>query len=217
MLTPPDATVHIVDDDAIVREGMAWLLRTRRLLSVSFDSAERFLAELDAQQAAWAPHKLPPQAGCILLDVRMPGMSGLALFELLLERGIAQAWPVIFLTGHADVSIAVQAMKQGACELIEKPFKDQTLLDAVGQAVRKDLAQRDEDATRQALRARLDKLSPREREVARLIVEGLPNKSIGQRLDISERTVQVHRLHVMEKLGIHSAAELTQLILRADK
>jgi RNA polymerase sigma factor (sigma-70 family) len=124
---------------------------------------------------------------------------------------------VIFLTGHADVSIAVQAMKHGACELIEKPFKDQVLLDAVGQAVRSDLARRDEASTRQALRSRLDKLSPRELEVARLIVEGLPNKTIGQRLDISERTVQVHRLHVMEKLDIHSSAELTQLMLKADQ
>jgi FixJ family two-component response regulator len=145
----------------------------------------------------------------------MPLMSGLELQRILNERGIHL--PVIFLTGHADVSIAVQAMKHGACELIEKPFKDQTLLDAVGQAVRSDLAHRDEVLTRQALRSRLDKLSPRESEVARLVAEGLPNKTIGQQLDISERTVQVHRLHVMEKLEIHSAAELAQLMLKADQ
>ena len=205
MENPPLPLIRVVDDEASLRRALVFLLESAGWQVAAYDSAEAFLA-------AWTE---PAAPGCLILDIRMPLMSGLELQRILNERGIRL--PVIFLTGHADVSIAVQAMKHGACELIEKPFKDQTLLDAVGQAVRTDLAHRDADSTRQALRSRLDKLSPRELEVARLIVEGLPNKTIGQRLDISERTVQVHRLHVMEKLGIHSAAELTQLILKADQ
>ncbi len=212
MLTPPDATVHIVDDDAIVREGMAWLLRTRRLLSVSFDSAERFLAELDAQQAAWAPHKLPPQAGCILLDVRMPGMSGLALFELLLERGIAQAWPVIFLTGHADVPTAVDSVKRGAFDFCEKPFSDNALVDRVEQALALSQQRLNERSTRQQLEQRLSELTERERDVMRLVVEGLPNKLIADQLDISVRTVEVHRARVFDKMEVKSAVELANLL-----
>jgi len=204
MENPPLPLIRVVDDEASLRRALVFLLESAGWQVAAYASAEDFLA-------AWAE---PTAPGCLILDIRMPMMSGLELQRILNERNIRL--PVIFLTGHADVSIAVQAMKHGACELIEKPFKDQVLLDAVGQAVRGDLARRDEASSRQALRSRLDKLSPRELEVARLIVEGLPNKTIGQRLDISERTVQVHRLHVMEKLGIHSAAELTQLMLKAD-
>jgi len=205
MENSPSPLIHVVDDEASLRRALVFLLESAGWQVAAHDSAEAFLS-------AWTESTAP---GCLILDIRMPLMSGLELQRILNERGIRL--PVIFLTGHADVSIAVQAMKHGACELIEKPFKDQTLLDAVGQAVRNDLARRDEASTRQALRSRLDKLSPRELEVARLVAEGLPNKTIGQRLDISERTVQVHRLHVMEKLGIHSAAELAQLMLKADQ
>ncbi|MBS3935719.1 MAG: response regulator transcription factor [Sulfuritalea sp.] len=201
----PPPLIHVVDDEASLRRALVFLLESAGWRVAAHESAETFLA------ARTEP--MPP--GCLILDIRMPRLSGLELQRILNERAIRL--PVIFLTGHADVSIAVQAMKLGACELIEKPFKDQVLLDAVGQAVRADLAQRDEYLARQALRARLDRLSPREMAVARLIVAGLPNKAIGQRLEISERTVQVHRLHVMEKLGIHSAAELTQLVLKADR
>jgi RNA polymerase sigma factor (sigma-70 family) len=140
-------------------------------------------------------------------------MSGLELLRVLNERQIRL--PVIFLTGHADVSMAVEAMKLGASDFIEKPFKDQLLLDAVGHAIRRDIGPRHERAARQALCERLARLSPREREVAQLIAQGLPNKSIGQRLDISERTVQVHRMHLMEKLEIRSAAELANMLLLA--
>ena len=205
MENSPSPLIHVVDDEASLRRALVFLLESAGWQVTAHESAEAFLA-------AWTE---PAPPGCLILDIRMPLMSGLELQRILNERGIRL--PVIFLTGHADVSIAVQAMKHGACELIEKPFKDQVLLDAVGQAVRNDLTHRDEISTRRALRSRLDKLSPRELEVARLIVEGLPNKSIGQRLDISERTVQVHRLHVMEKLGIHSAAELTQIVLKSDQ
>ena len=212
MLTPPDATVHIVDDDASVREGMAWLLRSRRLLSVSFDSAERFLTELDAQQARWAPRTLPTQAGCILLDVRMPGMSGLALFELLLERGIAQAWPVIFLTGHADVPTAVDSVKRGAFDFCEKPFSDNALVDRVEQALALSRQRLLERSQRQQLEQRLSELTERERDVMRLVVEGLPTKLIADQLDISVRTVEVHRARVFDKMEVKSAVELANLL-----
>ncbi len=205
METHPPPLIHVVDDEASLRRALVFLLESAGWRVAAHESADAFLA-------AWTE---PAPPGCLVLDIRMPRMSGLELQRVLNERGIHL--PLIFLTGHADVSIAVQAMKHGACELIEKPFKDQVLLDAVGQAVRADLSRRDEALARQALRTRLGKLSPREMDVARLIVAGLPNKAIGQRLEISERTVQVHRLHIMEKLGIHSAAELTQLMLKADR
>jgi len=195
--------IHVVDDDASLRRALAFLLESAGWRVAAHDSAEAFLA-------AW---QTPAPPGCLLLDIRMPLMSGLELQRELKARDIHL--PVIFLTGHADVSMAVQAMKHGAADFIEKPFKDQVLLDAVAQAVRQDLASRGESEARQALATRLDKLSPRELEVARLVAEGLPNKVIGQRLDISERTVQVHRLHLMDKLDIHSAAELARLMLQA--
>src|SRR5574343_926194 len=215
MLSPTDATVYIVDDDASVREGMAWLLRTRRLLSTSFDSAERFAAELDTLQAAWAPRTLPPQAGCILLDVRMPGMSGLALFEQLLERGIAQAWPVIFLTGHADVPTAVDTVKRGAFDFCEKPFSDNALVDRVEQALALSRERLLERSVRQQLEQRLSELTERERDVMRLVVEGLPNKLIADQLYISVRTVEVHRARVFDKMDVKSAVELANLMREA--
>ena len=215
MLTPTDATVYIVDDDASVREGMAWLLRTRRLLSASFDSAEHFVAELDTQKAAWAPRTLPSQAGCILLDVRMPGMSGLALFEQLLERGIAQAWPVIFLTGHADVPTAVDSVKRGAFDFCEKPFSDNALVDRVEQALALSRERLLERSQRQQLEQRLSELTERERDVMRLVAKGLPNKLIADELDISVRTVEVHRARVFDKMEVKSAVELANLMREA--
>ena len=212
MLTPTDATVYIVDDDASVREGMAWLLRTRRLLSQSFDSAERFVAELDSQQAVWTPRTQPPQPGCILLDVRMPGMSGLALFEQLLERGIAQAWPVIFLTGHADVPTAVATVKRGAFDFCEKPFSDNALVDRVEQALALSRERLLARSVRQQLEQRLSELTERERDVMGLVAKGLPNKLIADELDISVRTVEVHRARVFDKMDVKSAVELANLL-----
>lgn len=202
-LTQIPPLVHVVDDDVSLRRALVFLLESAGWNTIAYDSAKAFLA-------GW---REPSSPGCLILDVRMPLMSGLELQRVLNERGIGI--PVVFLTGHADVEMAVQAMKFGACDFIEKPFQDQTLLDAVAQAVRRDLAQREKSDSRRALCDLLERLSPREMEVARLVAEGLPYKVIGQRLDISERTVQVHRLHLMEKLGIHSAAELAQLMLRA--
>lgn len=198
-----DHLIHVVDDDASLRRALAFLLESAGWQVALHESAEAFLA-------AW---QFPAPPGCLILDIRMPVMSGLELQRLLRTRDIRL--PIIFLTGHADVSMAVEALKHGASDFIEKPFKDQVLLDAVAQAIRTDLASRNEDQTRQAMHARIERLSPRELEVARLLAEGLTNKVIGQRLDISERTVQVHRLHLMEKLGIHSAAELARLMLQA--
>lgn len=194
--------VIVVDDDASLRKALVFLLESVGWRVAAYDSAESFLAALDDLN----------QPGCLILDVRMPLMSGLELQRTLNERDIQL--PVIFLTGHADVTIAVQAMKFGASDFIEKPFKDQTLLDAVSHAVRRDLMRHKENATRSMLSERLSKLTLREMEVARLVVEGLPYKAIGMRLYISERTVQVHCQNLKSKLGINSSAELTQLLLQ---
>jgi two-component system response regulator DctR len=210
-------TVFIVDDDVSVREGMAWLLRTRRLLSESYDSAEAFLAMLQGygqdNGAAWQPDPARlQQSGCILLDVRMPGMSGLALFEQLLAKGMAQAWPVIFLTGHADVPTAVDSVKRGAFDFCEKPFSDNALVDRVEQALALSQERLVARQTQQRLQSRQLELTERERDVMRLVVEGLPNKLIADQLDISVRTVEVHRARVFDKMEVKSAVELANLM-----
>jgi len=212
MLAPSDATVYIVDDDASVREGMAWLLRTRRLLSAPFESAEHFLAELARLQAGWACAGEPPQAACLLLDVRMPGMSGLALFEHLLASGLAQAWPVIFLTGHADVPTAVDSVKRGAFDFCEKPFSDNALVDRVEQALALSRERVAAGAQRRQLAQRLQELTERERDVIQLVARGLPNKLIADELNISVRTVEVHRARVFDKMEVKSAVELANLL-----
>ncbi|MBP8148524.1 MAG: response regulator transcription factor [Limnohabitans sp.] len=209
-------TVFIVDDDASVRDGMAWLLRTRRLLSVPFKSAESFLDMLNAHippaQDPGTSAPLPSVAACILLDVRMPGMSGLALFEHLLFTGVAQAWPVIFLTGHADVPTAVDTVKRGAFDFCEKPFSDNALVDRVEQALALSQERLTTRRQQQCLRARLSELTERERDVMHLVLEGLPNKLIADQLDISVRTVEVHRARVFEKMDVKSAVELANLM-----
>ena len=206
-----NACVYIVDDDASVRDAMAWLLRSRSVMSESFESAEAFAAMLK-EKFAQDKTLSPKQAGCILLDVRMPGQSGLALFENLLTNGLANAWPVIFLTGHADVPTAVDSVKRGAFDFCEKPFSDNALVDRIEQA----LALSNERLASQALSAgvasRLAELTERERDVLRLVVEGLPNKLIADQLDISVRTVEVHRSRVFEKMKVKSAVELANLL-----
>ena len=200
-----DATVFIVDDDASVREALAWLLRSRHLLSEAFAGGEEFEAMLDAGYA-------PAQACCLLLDVRMPGMSGLALFDKLVERGLVEVMPVIFLTGHADVPTAVDMVKRGAFDFCEKPFSDNALVDRVEQAIRQSaqvLAARGE---KKRLQDRLTELTERERDVMRLVVQGLPNKLIADQLDISVRTVEVHRARVFDKMEVKSAVELANML-----
>lgn len=200
-----DAIVYIVDDDAGVREALAWLLRSRRLLSESFDSAEAFDA---MPQARPGPH----QPCCLLLDVRMPGMSGLALFDLLLARGHLAAMPVIFLTGHADVPTAVDAVKRGAFDFYEKPFSDNALVDRIEQALAQSAAHLEQLRQRSSLQVRLHDLTERERDVMDLVVAGLPNKLIADQLDISVRTVEVHRSRVFDKMQVKSAVELANLL-----
>lgn len=204
-----DATVYIIDDDAIVRDAMAWLLRSRRLLSESFASAEAFEKMLDASPQNYAP---PRQPGCILLDVRMPGMSGLALFDRLTERGITQAWPVIFLTGHADVPTAVDAVKRGAFDFCEKPFSDNALVDRVEQALAISTERTAQMAERLAVQTRVAELTEREQGVMQLVANGRPNKLIADELGISVRTVEVHRARVFEKMEVKSAVELANLL-----
>lgn len=200
-----DASVFIVDDDASVRDALAWLLRSRRLASQVFDSAEAFLEMIDSA-------RLPPRPACLLLDVRMPGMSGLALFDRLVERGLHQALPVIFLTGHADVPTAVSAVKRGAFDFCEKPFSDNALVDRVEQALAQSAAIVQGQQARELLRQRLAELTERERAVMQLVVEGLPNKRIADQLDISVRTVEVHRARVFDKMEVKSAVELANLL-----
>jgi len=206
-----NACVFIVDDDASVRDAMAWLLRSRRLMSESFASADAF--EKMLQEKFPGPQTpVPIQAGCILLDVRMPGQSGLALFETLIDNGLAHTWPVIFLTGHADVPTAVDSVKRGAFDFCEKPFSDNALVDRVEQALvlsHERLAVHQQSA---GLVSRLDELTERERDVMRLVVAGLPNKLIADQLDISVRTVEVHRSRVFEKMDVKSAVELANLL-----
>ena len=196
--------VYIVDDDASVREALAWLLRSRRLLSEAYASAEAFDAALG--------HATPAAPACILLDVRMPGASGLALFDRLLERGIAQAWPVIFLTGHASVATAVDAVKRGAFDFCEKPFSDNALVDRVERALGVSAERVAQLAVQRALRARMGELTERERNVMRLVADGRPNKLIADELGISVRTVEVHRARVFEKMDVKSAVELSRAL-----
>jgi len=201
---PEAATVHIIDDDPSVREAMAWLLRTRRLLSQAYAGAAAFEQALGADE--------PAAPGCILLDVRMPGLSGLTLFDRLLARGVPTLWPVIFLTGHADVPTAVDTVKRGAFDFCEKPFSDNALVDRVEQALalsRERLAQR---AGRRAVQARMDELTERERAVMERVAGGLANKQIADELAISVRTVEVHRARVFEKMDVKSAVELANLL-----
>jgi two-component system response regulator DctR len=206
-----DALVFIVDDDAGVREALAWLLRSRRLPSQSFDSADAFAEFLSMPSGSWQPS----QPGCLLLDVRMPGMSGLALFEQLIERKLLDVLPVIFLTGHADVPTAVDSVKRGAFDFCEKPFSDNALVDRIEQALALSAQTLAVQRTQQNLQANLADLTDRERDVMRLVIEGLPNKLIADQLDISVRTVEVHRARVFDKMNVKSAVELANL-LRGD-
>lgn len=205
-------TVYLVDDEEVVREALAWLLRSRRLLSEGFASAEAFEEMLARQgDAAW-----PTAPGCLLLDMRMPGASGLVLFERLADRGLIQTLPVIFLTGHGDVPTAVSAVKRGAFDFVEKPFSDNALVDRIEQALKaSETAIRARDR-RDRLQRRLNELTDRERDVMRLVIEGRPNKLIADELSISVRTVEVHRARVFEKMEVRSAVELANLLREQD-
>lgn len=195
-------TVFLVDDDRDIRDSLRWLLESVGLQLQAFASAQEFL---DAYR--------PETPGCLLLDVRMPGMSGLELQEKLLECGFDI--PTIILTGHADVPMAVRAMKSGALDFIEKPFSDQILLDQVNLALEKDAHRRAKKARDGDLVRRVDSLSPRERTVMLKVVEGKSNKAIAVELKLSQKTVEVHRAHVMSKVRAKSVAELVQIAFRS--
>lgn len=201
---PEECLVHVVDDDAGLRRSLRFLLDSVGWSVRLYASAEEFL-DLAAP---------PTQPSCLLLDIRMPAMSGLELQQVLRERDVHL--PILFMTGHADVSMVVQAMKSGASDFIEKPFKDQMLLDSVAAAIRRSAEVLEDSQRRHAALAVLATLSPREKEAARLIARGQPNKLIATSLGISEKTVHIHRQHIMEKVAISSAAELARLMLQAD-
>ena len=200
-----DGLVFIVDDDAIVREALAWLLRSRRLASEHYASADAFELRLIEEPMPQQPH-------CLLLNVRMPGTSGLVLFDRLAERGLLGEMPVIFLTGHADVPTAVDAVKRGAFDFCEKPFSDNALVDRIEQALGASLRAIELRQQRELLKRQVGELTERERDVMRLVVEGVPNKLIADQLSISVRTVEVHRARVFDKMDVKSAVELANLL-----
>lgn len=194
--------LHIIDDEEVIRDSLAWLARSRSIAATAYGSAETFLSYLEKRSASNADGE------CILLDVRMPGMSGIALFETLESRGLAQHMPVIFLTGHGDVPMAVDALKKGAFDFFEKPFNDNKLMDRVQEALAASRAA----STRAATQSRLTLLSTREKEVLNLILEGKMNKVIANDLGISMRTVEVHRAHIFDKMQVKTAVELARLL-----
>ena len=194
--------VHIVDDDEAMRDSLKWLVESRGLRVELYPSAEAFL---DAYDNGFC--------GCLVLDVRMPGMNGLDLYEQLQARG--GALPVIFITGHGDVPMAVSALKKGAADFIEKPFNDQDMLGLIESCLKQDRAAAAKRAENASVAQRLDRLTQREREVLGLIVGGRLNKQIADDLGISIKTVEVHRSRVMEKMGANSVAELVQLVLKS--
>ncbi len=190
-------TVYVVDDDDAVRDALAMLFRTAGLKVVTFASARAFLEN----------KRLDPVA-CLVLDIRMPGMSGLALQEALAARG--QRMPIIFITGHGDIPMAVNAVKNGAYDFIEKPFDDSLLLSQVLKALAPSSAQ---TPSEHDIGDRLALLSDREREVLELVLEGKPSRQIGEELCISVKTVEFHRARIMQKLQVRSAAELFRACL----
>jgi len=199
----PDQKIYIIDDDEALRDSLVWLLESSGYRVAAFESAEIFL---DAYNAA--------MTGCLVLDVRMPGMSGLELFEELRARHCTL--PVIFITGHGDVPMAVSAVKKGAVDFIEKPFGDRDMLGLIEQCLAAELANRLQRRIEADTARRLDHLTQREREVLDLIILGKLNKQIADVLGISIKTVEVHRARVMEKMGAHSLAELVQHVLTVE-
>jgi FixJ family two-component response regulator len=192
--------VYVIDDDDGMRRALSLLLGTVGYETLAFANASEFLAQFDP-----APHS------CLVLDIRMPGMSGLELQQHLNRTG--SMLPVIFITGHGDVPMAVQAMKEGAFEFIQKPFRDQDLLDRINHALQQDAESRNNVARRADVVRRLETLTPRERQVMDMVAEGSANKVIAIDLKLSERTVEIHRAKVMEKMGARSVAHLVRLQL----
>lgn len=194
------STVFIIDDDEAVRDSLSWLMKSAGLSAETFASADAFLN-----------HYREGRPGCLILDIRMPGMSGLELQSVLKERGYRL--PIIIISGHADVPMAVRALKAGAFDFIEKPFNDELLLGLVQRAIEQDRSRREDMAAQDEWRARLDTLTPREREVLDLVVAGASNKQISVELGVSTKTVEAHRARVMEKLQAESLSHLVRMVI----
>jgi len=194
--------LHIVDDEDVIRDALEWLAQSRGLAARGHAGGQAFV---DALSTLPAPDA---QGDCVLLDVRMPGMNGIAVFDQLVARGLLARLPVIFLTGHGDVPMAVDSLKRGAFDFFEKPFNDNQLMDRVEEA----LAKSRQAAASSAVRERLATLSAREREVLDLILAGNMNKVVADKLGISMRTVEVHRAHIFDKMQVKTAVELAGLL-----
>jgi FixJ family two-component response regulator len=192
--------VYIVDDDEAVRNSLRFVFKSVGLAATTLPSAQAFLDAYD-----------PDQPGCLVLDVRMPGMSGLALQEQLNLRGAII--PVIFISGHADIPMAVEAIQHGAFDFLQKPFRDQDLIDRAQRALAKDLINRAALKERSRIQERFESLTPRERDVLALMTHGKPNKVMAADLGLSQRTIEIHRAHVMEKTGATSLAQLVRMAM----
>ena len=198
--TPPKTLVYLVDDDFSVRDSLSLLIESTGQAVRCFESADEFLNNFD-----------PDQAGCLILDVRMPNMTGLELQEELVRRDYAI--PIIFISGHADVPDSSKAFRAGAVDYMEKPFDSEVLLKRMQEAIQKDLDTRVQFAEKRKLKKRLSTLTPREREVYILIVKGLSNKEVAKQLNISNRTIDVHRSKIMEKMEAEDLSELTVMAM----
>lgn len=196
-----EPTVFIVDDDQAVVRSLRWLIESVKVRVETYASAQSFIDDYDSAMS-----------GCLVLDVRMPGMSGIELQERLAAQRIRI--PIIFITGHGDVQMAVRAVQAGAFDFVEKPFNDQDLLDRIQKAITRDTEQRDKEAYRTQLRALFASLTPREREVLDLVVEGMSNKAIANSLGLSAKTVEVHRAKVMDKMHARSVSDLVKMSMQ---
>jgi FixJ family two-component response regulator len=196
--------VFLVDDDEAVRDSLSLLMKSVALTSRSFATAADFLAEYD-----------PDCPGCLILDIRMPGMSGMELQQKLIDmRAIL---PIIFITGHGDIPMAVEAMQRGAIDFIPKPFRDNELLDRINKALEDDRINRESMVERDEVEERMKKLTPRETQVLELVVQGKANKVIAGDLDVSQRTVEIHRARVMEKMQVRSLAQLVRAVMQVQQ
>ena len=198
------ATVFVVDDDEAVRTSLRLLLKSVGLPVETYAAAQEFLDQFD-----------PDRAGCLVLDIRMPGISGLELQQHLNDRH--SIMPIVFITGHGDVPMAVEAMQAGAVDFIQKPFRDQDLIDRINRALEKDREMRSQLRERDEIRRRMSQLTPRERGVLELVTQGKANKVIAGDLNVSQRTVEIHRARVMEKMGANSLAHLVRMVIEAHR
>lgn len=198
--------IHIVDDEEALRDALTWLFKSRKLASRAFESGEAFLAHLAA------PGTSVMETGCVLLDIRMPGLGGDHLFAKVHDEALCTAWPVVFITGHGDVSMAVAALKRGAFDFVEKPFSDNSLVERIEAALAESARRVGQVRQAASLEKRLARLTPRERDVMQLVVEGLYNKVIADRLGVAMRTVEVYRARIFEKMDVKTAVELASLL-----